>query len=79
MRGSALRLRDWVTPAGAPRGLPGDFIPVDPDQEGASPFAGPTRSDLSGSDTSGQPLRPIGCGAQGALLPETPARRVIMP
>jgi hypothetical protein len=37
------------------------------------PYGTPA-SELSGSDTSGQRVRPFGIRAQGDFLPETPAR-----
>jgi hypothetical protein len=68
MRGSALR---------APRGLEGGTAPVHPRQrEALLPCAIPA-SELSGSDTSGQGVRPLETRAHGALLPETPARKGI--
>ena len=71
MRGSALR-----APAGpVPRGLAGAFRPVHPDQEGGlAPSLDHPASGLPRPDTSGQRVRPFGIRAQGALLPETPAR-----
>ena len=71
MRGSALR-----APAEpVPRGLAGAFRPMHPDQEGGlAPSLDHPASEPSRSDTSGQRVRPFGIRAQGALLPETPAR-----
>jgi hypothetical protein len=66
MRGSALR---------APRGLEGGPAPVHPRQrEALLPCAIPA-SQPSGSDTTGSGVRPLKTRAQGALLPETPARK----
>lgn len=72
MRGSALR-----APAGPdPRGLARAFRPVHPDQEGGlAPLLDHPASGLPRPDTSGQRVRPFGYRAQGALLPETPARK----
>ena len=71
MRGSALR-----APAEpVPRGLRGAFSPVDPDQEGGlAPSLDHPASGLPRPDTDGQRVRPFGICAQGALLPETPAK-----
>jgi len=76
MRGSALR-----APAEpVPRGLRGAFSPVDPDQEGGlAPSLDHPASGLPRPDTDGQRVRPFGICAQGALLPETPARKGEMP
>ena len=46
-----------------------------PGQEGALPLVGSPASELSGSDTPGPRVRPLGIRAHGALLPETPARK----
>ena len=71
MRGSALR-----APAEpVPRGLAGATRPVHPDQEGGlAPSLDHPASEPSRSDTMAQRVRPFGIRAQGALLPETPAR-----
>jgi hypothetical protein len=70
MRGSALR---------APRGLGGGTAPVHPRQrEALLPCAIPA-SELSGPDTSGPRVRPLENRAQVALLPETPARKGLVP
>ena len=74
MRGSALRILGYAGLLAPPRVLAGDFIPVHPDQEAALPLCGTPASEPSRSDTSGQRVRPFGIRAQGALLPETPAR-----
>ena len=74
MRGSALRAPAGEDPPHSPRGLAGAFRPVHPDQEAALPLCGTPASEPSRSDTSGQRVRPFGIRAQGALLPETPAR-----
>jgi hypothetical protein len=61
-------------PCAAVRGLAGLSARA-PDEEGALPasFDLPA-SDAARSDTSGRGMRPLGTCAQGALLPETPAR-----
>ena len=75
MRGSALRAPAGGIPPYPPRGLAGAFRPVHPDQEeGLAPSLDHPASEASRSDTSGQRVRPFGIRAQGALLPETPAR-----
>lgn len=53
--------------------------PCTPDQEAALPLVGSPASDLSGSDTPGQRVRPFAFRAHGALLPETPARKELSP
>jgi hypothetical protein len=73
MRGSAPCAPAEPVP---PRGLRGAFSPVDPDQEGGlAPSLDHPASGLPRPDTSGQRVRPFGIRAQGALLPETPARK----
>lgn len=73
MRGSAQPVSGRPKPAAHRAAWQGLFGPVHPDQEGALSLVGSPASDLSGSDTSGQRVRPFACRVQGALLPETPA------
>ena len=76
MRGSALRAPAGKIPPVPTRGLAGAFRPMHPDQEeGLAPSLDHPASELPSSDTTGQRVRPFGIRAQGALLPETPARK----
>ena len=76
MRGSAQRVPDRSVSVALRASWQGSLRPpCTPDQEEALPLAGPPASELSGSDTSGQRVRPFAIRAQGALLPEDPARR----
>ena len=75
MRGSALRAPAGEIPPHGPRGLAGAIRPVHPDQEGGlAPSLDHPASGRPRPDTGGQRVRPFGIRAQGAWLPETPAR-----
>lgn len=76
MRGSALRASGGAANPCAPRGLAGDFVPVHPNQEVALPLVGSPAPEHFVSGTTDRRVRPFGIRAQGALLPETPARKV---
>jgi hypothetical protein len=75
MRGSALRAFGGASNPRAPRGLAGAVLPRAPRPRGALPLVGSPASDLFGSDTPDRRVRPFGIRAQGALLPENPARQ----
>jgi hypothetical protein len=79
MRGSALRAFGGASIPRAPRVLAGDFQPRAPRPRGALPLVGSPASEAFRSDTSdahirGQGVRPLGAGAQRALLSETSAQ-----
>jgi hypothetical protein len=75
MRGNTRRSLDLVDPACAPRGLAGAFPPRAPRPRGALPLVGSPAPERFASSTSDRRVRPFGIRAQGALLPETPARK----
>ena len=75
MRGSALRASGGAEISGAPRVLAGDFQPRAPRPRGALPLVGLPASERFASDSTDRRVRPLGTRTQGALLPETPARK----
>ena len=62
--------------ASVPRGLAGAFLPRAPRPRGALPLVGSPAPERLVSGTPDRRVRPLGTRAQGALLPETPARKV---
>lgn len=76
MRGSAPRISGRAENPCARRGLAGDFIPVHPRPKRAWLPCGNPAPERFASRTSDRRVRPLGTRAQGALLPETPARNV---
>jgi hypothetical protein len=79
MRGNTRRWPGDADPACAPRGLAGAFRPRAPRPRGALPLVGSPALELPRSDTIGSRVRPLRIRAQGALLPETPARKGDIP
>ena len=75
MRCSALRASGVAENPCAPRGLAGAFPPRAPRPRGALPLVGSPAPERFASSTSDRRVRPFGIRAQGALLPETPARK----
>jgi hypothetical protein len=74
MRGHTLRGSGGASTTCGPRAWQGLFSPVHPDQERALPLAGPPASESTPSDTAQGNRSPV-TRAQGALLPESPARK----
>jgi hypothetical protein len=75
MRGNTRRGSGRASTPCVPRGLAGAFPPRAPRPRGALPLVGSPASERFASDTTDRRVRPLGTRAQGALLPETPARQ----
>jgi hypothetical protein len=75
MRGNTRRSTGDAVPACVPRGLAGAFRPRAPRPRGALPLVGSPAPERFVSGTPDRWVRPLGTRAQGALLPETPARQ----
>ena len=79
MRGSAQLIPGRPEMAAFRAAWEGLSCPVHPGQEEALPLVGSPAQGRAAPCTQGRRVRPLGTRAQGALLPETPARRVGSP